>query len=176
MRYVCLMRGVNVGGKTKVVMADLRAAFEHAGFEQVSTYINSGNVLFTAPQAPASELIERCERLTGAATGLDLRVTVVSHDVLRQVIAAAPDGWGDDERRRYHVLFVRPPATAAELLAKIAIDPDVETLAAGPGVLYWDSSVERVRSRSTFASKAADRDLTARNQNTVVKLDALLGA
>lgn len=175
MRYVCLLRGVNVGGRTKVVMADLRTAFEAAGFERVSTYINSGNVLFGAAPAPAAELIERCERVIEGATGRDLRVTVVSHDELHDVIAATPAGWGEDHGRRYQVLFVRPPATAAALMAQIAIDPAVESLAAGPGVLYWDSSVEGVRPRSTFASKDADRDLTARNHKTVAKLDALLG-
>ena len=61
MKYIALLRGVNVGGKNKVAMGDLRVCFESLGFENVTTYINSGNVVFDSPQKSTAELVELCE-------------------------------------------------------------------------------------------------------------------
>ena len=57
-RYVALLRGINVGGKNLIRMPALKAAFEAAGFEDVSTYIQSGNVLFSSPSRSARRLTE----------------------------------------------------------------------------------------------------------------------
>ena len=63
MRYIALLRGVNVGGNNKVPMGELKACFEKAGFLNVSTYINSGNVLFDADETDIIKLICMCEEL-----------------------------------------------------------------------------------------------------------------
>ena len=62
-RYVALLRGINVGGKNLIRMPALKAAFEAAGFEDVSTYIQSGNVLFSSPSRSAKRLTEEIEAL-----------------------------------------------------------------------------------------------------------------
>ena len=60
-QHLALLRGINVGGKKLVKMADLRTAFEELGFAEVSTYIASGNVLFRAPRQKRAELAARIE-------------------------------------------------------------------------------------------------------------------
>ena len=89
-RFIALLRGINVGGKNIIKMADLKAAFERRGFQDVTTYINSGNVLF------GSELDESaaqavCEKLIAEEFGLDIPVCVISAADLTDALANAPD-------------------------------------------------------------------------------------
>src|SRR5512141_1230690 len=76
-RYVALLRGINVGGNNLIRMADLRACLEADGFDDVRTYIQSGNVVFTASGGPAT-LTERLERTLSAAFGYEATVAVRS--------------------------------------------------------------------------------------------------
>ena len=91
-RYVALLRGINVGGRNKVPMAELRAAFEAAGHTDVTTYIQSGNVLFgsSAPRATArGATSSACSK---RHLGYPIVVVVRSHAQLRAVVAQAPKG------------------------------------------------------------------------------------
>ena len=116
-RYVALLRGVNVGGKNKLPMADLRDIFTAAGCAAVQTYIQSGNVVFEAAQG----LAERApEIVTGAVRrrfGYETAVVVCSSEELRQVVASNPfDTSGDP--RFLHVAFLEntPGAEAVSRL------------------------------------------------------------
>ena len=91
-RFVALVRGINVGGRNKVAMADLRAAFEDAGYDAVRTYIQSGNVLFEG--ASSRSLEDDVERAVEAAFGIPLLVVVRSHEQLRRIVDRAPSGFG----------------------------------------------------------------------------------
>ena len=88
-RYVALLRGINVGGRNKVAMADLRQAFEDGGYGSVRTHIQSGNVLFRSSAARKS-LEDGIERVLEDRLGVPLVVVVRSHDQLRGVVERAP--------------------------------------------------------------------------------------
>lgn len=173
MRYVCLLRGINVGGNNKVAMSDLKACFDSLGMQQVSTYINSGNVLFSSSDRSAVALIAKIESALKQHLGMNLRVTVVSYQVLAQAIAAAPAGWGTDTTRKHNLLFIRPPATTADVMAGIGTPrPDLETVAAGEGVIFWSASVEQFgrTASSKLAGKPVYQLVTVRNYNTSTEL------
>jgi uncharacterized protein (DUF1697 family) len=111
---VAWLRGINVGGRNKVPMADLRAAFEDIGHTEVSTYIQSGNVLFTSTKSRAAveaELESALER----HLGYPLVVVVRSHAQLRAVVGDAPRGFGT-KPDEFHsdVIFLRSPLTPAK--------------------------------------------------------------
>ncbi|NDL60805.1 DUF1697 domain-containing protein [Phytoactinopolyspora mesophila] len=98
-RYVALLRGINVGGKNKVAMADLRSWVAGLGHTEVSTYINSGNVAFTAragatddvtPGQPNNALATEIERRIESEAGLRITVMVRSHAELTEAVAANP--------------------------------------------------------------------------------------
>jgi len=91
--HVALLRGINVGGNNKIAMADLRDVVASLGHTEVSTYIQSGNVLFTAREGPAAAttaLAADLERAIEKAFGLRLRVVVLSRAELAQVISDNP--------------------------------------------------------------------------------------
>lgn len=175
-RHVALLRGINVGGKNVIPMADLRAAFEALGFDGVDSYIQSGNVLFTAPRATPAALGRTIERALKKTFAYDGRVLVLSADALAEVVAQAPRGFGQEPTRyRYDVLFALAPLAATEALAQLAPKPGVDAAEAGHHALYFRRVIARAaQSRLTrLTSLPAYQHLTVRNWNTTTKLHAL---
>ncbi|MDE0666756.1 MAG: DUF1697 domain-containing protein [Acidimicrobiaceae bacterium] len=174
--YVALLRGINVGGKNIVRMADLRAAFEDAGYEAVSTYIQSGNVLFESDR-PRASLERRIETMLEGAFGLSLVVVVRSHRQLRNVVDRAPDSFGAAPDT-YHsdVIFLKAPLSSRQALEAVDLREGVDQAWPGTGVLYFARLSERLsQSRlSRIAGTKQYQNMTIRNWNTTTKLLNLL--
>jgi uncharacterized protein (DUF1697 family) len=173
-RYLALLRGINVGGNNRVAMADLRQAFDDAGYGAVRTYINSGNVLF---ESAASRTVEAdVERLVEQRFGIP-RVVVRSHEQLRRIVRDAPEGFGT-AHDTFHsdVIFLRSPLTATQAMRIVTLREGVDQAWAGTGVLYFARlSAERTKSRmGTIVGTPEYRQMTIRNWNTTTKLLALL--
>jgi len=178
-RYVALLRGINVGGKNPIKMPALRACFEANGFEDVATYIQSGNVLFASPQTRSSALVDRLEAMLGDAFGYQATVVVRSHRQLRDVIERAPAGFGSEPATyRYDVIFLKEPLTAKAAMKHVPTNPAVDRATAGSGVLYFSRLTARAtQSRlNKIVGSPIYPSLTIRNWNTTTKLLALLDA
>ena len=175
-RYVALLRGINVGGRNKVPMADLRAAMESAGHTDVSTYIQSGNVLFRS-STPRAELEERIEEVLEHRFGFPIVVVVRSHAQLRSVVERAPSKFGS-QPTRYHsdALFLRAPLTSKQVMAITKLRDGVDQAWPGTGVVYFQRlSAERTKSRlSSIMGTPEYANMTIRNWATTTKLLALL--
>ncbi len=174
--YVALLRGINVGGKNIVRMADLRAAFEDAGYAAVSTYIQSGNVLFES-DGPPKALESRIETMLESTFGLSLVVVVRSHRQLRNTVDRAPDSFGAAPGT-YHsdVIFLKAPLSSSQALQAVDLRDGVDQAWPGTGVLYFARLSERLsQSRlSRLASTPQYQNMTIRNWNTTTKLLNLL--
>lgn len=168
-RYVALLRGINVGGNNRIVMKELAEAFREAGHADVSTYINSGNVLFSAPKRPSEEELEA---IITDAFGLEISVLVRSHDEMAKVVAKAPKEL-DDPDVRPDVYFLRPGLSpAAALEAMPDPHPDVDRIWKGPGVLYT-TRVAELASKSRLTKVVGTKlykEISVRNWNTTRKL------
>ncbi len=175
-RYVALLRGINVGGRNPVAMADLRAAFEEHGYTAVRTYIQSGNVLFESAAPPAS-LEADVEALVERRFGIPIIVVVRSHAQLRAIVRRAPDGFGAAPDT-YHsdALFLKPPLTARSAMRIVELRDGVDQAWPGTGVLYFARlSAQRTRSKlSKVASTPEYQLMTIRSWTTTTKLLALL--
>ena len=174
-QYLALLRGINVGGKSLVKMADLRGAFESMGLAGVTTYIASGNVLFRAPRQKREELAARIESELTRTFGMELKVVLLTETQLRTVVGDAPRGFGG-ESHLSDVLFVRRPLTVKRAFAAIETRDGVDRAWPGKGVLYFSRLAEqRTRSRlGKVASRPEYKDLTIRSWSTTTKLLALL--
>ena len=175
-RYVALLRGINVGGRNKVPMTELRAAVEAAGHTDVSTYIQSGNVLLTSTQSRAA--LERdLERALEARFGFPLVVVVRSHAQLRAVVDGAPRSFGK-RPDAYHsdVIFLRAPLTPAKAMEVVRLRDEVDQAWTGRGVLYFARlSARRTQSRmSSIVGTPEYARMTIRNWATTTKLLGLL--
>jgi hypothetical protein len=105
MIYVALLRGVNVGGKNKVDMNELKAVVEQAGMTSVSTYINSGNVVFSSRVRSRSTLAARLEKAAAVHFGFDIKVLVRDLEDMRAVASAIPPDWVNDSTMKCDVMF-----------------------------------------------------------------------
>ena len=116
--HVALLRGINVGGRNKVPMADLREVVTSLGHTGVSTYIQSGNVLFSTAEEDTAKLAAALESAIEERFGIWSSVVVLSRDELAQVLAANP--YPDEPNpKMVHVVFL-PAEPAPEMIASVA--------------------------------------------------------
>jgi uncharacterized protein (DUF1697 family) len=174
-QYLALLRGINVGGKNLVRMADLREAFEKIGLSDVSTYIQSGNVLFTAPRQKRQDLADKLEKKLTKRFGIELKVVLLTHTQLRKVIAEAPKGFGA-ETHRCDAIFIRAPLTVEKAMAVLELKEGVDESWSGPGVVYYSRLDEKASSSrlSKVVGQPEYQDMTIRSWRTATKLHALL--
>jgi uncharacterized protein (DUF1697 family) len=175
-RYVALLRGINVGGKNLVPMATLRDAFADAGYEDVSTYIASGNVLFSATK-PAEKLEAEIEAALEKSFGRELVVVVRSQRQLRAVVDNAPKDFLALEGTHHRdAVFLKSPLTAAKAMKVVKLRDGVDQVWTGAGVVYFARlSAERQRSlMSKIVGTSEYQAMTIRSWSTATKLRSLI--
>jgi uncharacterized protein (DUF1697 family) len=170
-QYLALLRGINVGGKNLVKMADLRAAFDEMGFADVATYIQSGNVLFRAPRQKRHDLADRVETKLSRRFGSQLKVVLLTEAQLRAVVAAAPRGFGADSHL-CDVVFLRRPLTSKKAFGVIETKDGVDRAWAGKGVIYFSRLASRASSSrlSRVVAMPEYQNMTIRSWSTTTKL------
>ena len=176
-QYLALLRGINVGGKNLVRMADLRAAFEEMGFADVATYIQSGNVLFRAPREKREELADRIETKLSRRFGSQLKVVLLTEAQLRAVVANAPRGFGADSYL-CDVVFLRKPLTSRRAFGVIETKDGVDRAWQGKGVIYFSRLASKASSSriSRVVATPEYQNMTIRSWSTTTKLLARMDA
>lgn len=175
--YVALLRGINVGGNNLIGMPALKACFEADGLRDVATYIQSGNVLFTAGRASQSALTARIEKVLSKTFAYESRVVVRSYEEMRAVVERAPKGFGSRPGDyRYDVIFLKHPLTAGEAMKSVTAKPGVDSVDAGDDVLYFSRLISKAAQSqlNRLVGKPAYRNMTIRNWNTTSKLLQLM--
>jgi len=176
MKYIALLRGINVGGNNKVSMSDLKTSFEALGFNNVQTYINSGNVIFDSTQTDKTELVTMCERAIENRFGFHVLCSVIESTELHNALNKAPSWWDKDDSSKHNALFVIAPATAKEIMHEVGeAKPEYEKVAAVEPVIFWSAPLEtfgRTRYSKIVGTKSY-ASITIRNANTTKKLAEL---
>jgi uncharacterized protein (DUF1697 family) len=173
-RLVALLRGINLGPNRRIAMPALRELLSGGGFEDVRTYVQSGNVLF-GTDAPPEAVAREVERLIADRFGFDVDVVVRTQDELASVVALNPLGDVAVNPKRYQVTFLasRLPPEVAASLESLRVDPE-RLVIAGRELYTWHPDGV---ARSKLWARTADRRLgvvaTARNWTTVTTLLAM---
>jgi len=173
---VALLRGINVGGKNLISMADLAACFRDAGYQDVRTYIQSGNVVFTADPATGREVEDAVERMLEKRFEIPILVVIRSRDELAATIAGAPANHGSDELRS-DVFFLKDPLAAEAAFAALPeLREGVDAVALGPGAIYFSRlAAQAAKTRMTrLIGTPIYRQMTVRNWRTTTRLLQLL--
>ena len=176
--YVILMRGINVGGKNKIPMAELKLRLEELGLEGVATYIQSGNVILRS-DLDAASLSAKIEDMLPRKFKLDsptVRVVALEYRTFKRIVAQAPEDFGKDTSSyRYNVIFLMDSSPTAAM-QQIEAREGVDTVWQGDDAIYFRNSVQNAsKSRlSRIAQQPIYRSITIRNWNTTTKLLELL--
>jgi uncharacterized protein (DUF1697 family) len=180
-RYVALLRGINVGGRNKVAMADLRHVAESLGHTEVVTYIQSGNMVFTSPDASAGGLADALEQAIAERLGVQPAVVVLSHAELAQVIADNP--FPDVTTPKcLHAVFRRDDlgpegiaaVAAAEQRAQAKGSQDEAVVVGRTLFMHTPDGMGRSELAAQLSRASAQAAGTARNWATVTKLMTML--
>lgn len=177
--YAVLLRGINVGGKNKVPMADLKHNLEMLGFANVRTYINSGNVILDSDKASA-EITSTIESQLKKWFTLDseiLKVLVISRDMLASIVQSKPANFGE-EPQKYHsdVIFLME-IDVDQAFSIFTPREGVDKVWKGKSVIYSQRlSAERTKSRlNRIMGSPLYKSMTIRNWNTTMKLYEMMG-
>ncbi len=171
-RYVALLRGINIGAKKRIAMADLKALVEGLGCTGVATYVNSGNVVFNSGSGDETTLAESIEAALMARHGLDVPVAVRSGPELAAIVAANPFPEHANQPKTLHVSFLseEPAADLVEALARVERGEDDYRVVGRNVYLHYPNGM----SGAVFMVNGLDRALavtsTSRNWRTVLKL------
>ncbi len=177
MKYIALLRGINVGGKAKVPMAELRNSFESLGYSDVRTYINSGNVIFESEESDQTALKIDIEDCIQKQFNLNLQIILIESTRYKKILNTAPVWWGRDTTWKHNLIFVIEPYDMKEVVAAIGeLKPDIEAICAGDGYVYQSLQFDKFGQTTTgkLASSPVYKKMTIRNYNTSQKLLTLL--
>jgi uncharacterized protein (DUF1697 family) len=176
MRYIVLLRGVNVGKGNRVPMAEFRALLEELGHTEVKTLLNSGNAVFTSAGGSGAAHAAAIARALHARLGVKTPVIVKSADELAAIVGANPMVPPEAEHARFLVTFA-PDAAALQALAPIqalALGADRFVITPHAAYLHCPGGLLDSPAGAALLGKAG-RGVTTRNWATVLKLAALAG-
>lgn len=176
--YVILLRGINVGGKNKIPMSDLRKCLEDLGFSNISTYIASGNVILKSEKR-AKEVKALIEEALPERFNLDnelIKVLVLTRDQFQAVIEDKPEGFGEQPETYHSDAIFLMDIDSAQAMSVFDPREGVDKVWPGEGVIYSQRlSAQRTKSRlSKIMGTPAYQSMTIRSWNTTTKLQKML--
>ena len=176
-RYALLVRGINVGGKNKVVMAELRQELTELGLEKVESYINSGNIFFTST-APKVKLIEKLESFFGTCYPFIQSFSLLSQEDYEAEVENLPAWWKEDLTRK-DVLFYTEGLDVDQVIESVeSLELKDEVVHFGKLGIFWGKFSEESYSKTAYHKYLLKmpfyRHITIRNAKTFDKIGQML--
>jgi len=158
-----------------ISMSSLKTSFERKGFTDVSTYINSGNIIFRAKDDDARELEKTIERMLERDYKLGCKVVVRSFSEMAALVKSLPKTWSD-ERWKYNVIFLRPSIDSKSVLDTLNAKAEIEEVIYRRGTVLWATKVSDAKQSAwiKLPRKKIFQDMTVRNLNTTKKIYELM--
>ena len=170
--FVALLRGVNVGGKNRISMPDLKSSFSSLGLEDVVTYIQSGNVVFRSPARGAQKLATAIEGQIAKDFGVDVTVVLRTAAELEKIAEGNPFAKGKPDLSKLHLVFLdRTPAKSAVAELDPERSPPDEFDVRGREIyLRLPNGMGRTKLTGDYFERQLGVAATARNWKTLTKL------
>jgi uncharacterized protein (DUF1697 family) len=171
MRQIVLLRGINLGPRNRIAMPALRQALADAGFKDIETYLQSGNIVLSSKASP-KKLAAQVAEVISDGFGLEIPVMTRTRDELAQVVKRNPLAEAADDPKRYQVSFLSAELAQPELETLVALATESERLVAIGRELYaWHpDGVARSKLWNKLAGTGLGVTATARNWTTVTSL------
>ncbi len=174
-RYIALLRGINISGKNKISMSELKNGFTEHGFTEVVTYLNSGNVIFSCINNNEAVLSNEIKLMIKERFDLNIPVFVVLQEKLEELLNHAPGWWGNDNKEIYdNLIFMMPPLSYEEFYDVIGNPKaEYEKVHNYSNVIFW-SFIRKDYQKTNWWSGTAGSNIsdkiTIRTANTVRKI------
>ena len=181
MKYIALLRGINVGGKNMISMKAIVPMFESMGFKEVSSYINTGNIFFEVDKADARSkthvtnaltLTERISEGLRDEFNLDVPVLVKEMDEMKAIADAIPADWINKENKKSDVAYLFPSVDSPDVVEALPFNQDYIRVIYTKGALLWSLNMNdysKSRLNKLVGSKLY-ASMTVRNVNTARRL------
>lgn len=171
-RYIALLRGINVGGNNQIKMDKLQESFLSLGFKNVSTYINSGNVIFDTDLKNEGKLVTLIEEKI--SKDFDLQIPIVVRDAknIEKICQSIPTSWTNDKDQKTDIMFLWEEYAAKDIVEKLPIK-EVDTVRYIDGCCVWHIKKCDYKSSglNDLIKSKLYKSMTVRNVNTVRKIN-----
>ena len=173
--YIAFLRGINISGKNKISMPELKKEFENLGYTNVSTYLNSGNVTFSSECERISDIRHYLELMIENRFGYSIPVYIIGKDDLNEILHNAPEWWGTDEKEKYdNLIFILTDDTPEEMKNMIGpVSDGLEMVQVYKSVIFWTfdrKSYQKCNWWKNTATAGIAEKLTIRTANTLRKI------
>lgn len=172
-QYLALLCGINVGGNNIIRMTDLKKCFESMGFSDVTTYIQSGNIVFNSDEKDKNKILNKVEEGLSRTFRYDAKAVVKSYKELKDIVKNAPTDFGkDSEAYRYDVIFLKEPLTVKTAMLNVSAREGVDAACEGKKVLYFSRLIAKAGQSylNKIISLPVYKNMTIRNWNTTTRL------
>lgn len=169
---IAILRGINVGGARKILMADLKSLLEALGYTEVSTYIQSGNVFFKASETAHQKLENAIEKAIKDQYGFDVPVIVRTAKELECAVESNPFYHEETDVNKLHLTFLKaqPEIENKKLTESYSYEPDQFEIIGNDVFIYCENKYHQSKLTNNFFEKKLKVGATTRNWKTVLKL------
>ncbi len=168
--YIALLRGINVGGHKKILMADLRTLFEKMGFENVRTYIQSGNVVFQTKEDNLDVIEDRLKHQIFKQYNFEVPILITTRKELKSIIKNCPFSQEKMEKSHFTLLFTPPLKELIHETNKVNYPNEEFSITKKCIYFYCSMGYTRVKCNGNFFEKKLKEVSTSRNYRTLMKL------
>lgn len=175
MKHVALLRGINVGNSVRINMKDLKLLFEKNGFSEVSTYINSGNIVFESSDNK-SKIQKDIEAFLLKEYGQGIKALVFNREQIISIANAIPAEWKNDEHQKTDVAYLFDTVNNKEILDILPVKKDYVKLIYTNGAVLWNvnrSNYNKSQLNKIISHKIY-KEMTIRNVNTARYLASIM--
>ena len=165
--YISMLRGINVGGRKKVKMDELKGLYESLGFGHVLTYIQSGNVVFEYERTEIPRLVDRIEKAMKARFGFDVPVVIRTRDEIERVIGKTPFAGKDDSKVHVTFLSGKPTGFPTDEISRVKAAKEEFAFSDEEVYLFCPGGYGATKLSNGFLEKKLKRTATTRNWRTV---------
>ncbi len=171
MKYIALLRGINVGGNKRVEMKQLKALFEALGFTNVSTYINSGNIVFESNK-DTKTIQKDIDTNLVKEFGFAIPTLIKTQREMQKIARAIPQGWQNDTKQRTDVDYLFDEINNPKIIDELPVNREYVDVRYVKGAIFWNldrANIGKSRLNKLIGHKVY-RFMTMRNVNTALFL------
>ena len=175
MKYIALLRGINISGKNKISMSELKLELEKNKYQNVLTYLNSGNVIFDSDIEDKETIMKDICKIIKNKFDFEIPVFIMTVFELEDILNNKPSWWGTDNKEIYdNLIFIIPPAKYVDVYNTIGeVSKDIEQIEEYNNSIFWSFDLGNYRKANWWvktASTSIKDKITIRTANTMRKL------